>query len=984
MSKINVKILFNISIYALFGFLGVFKSYAVTRTWDGGGSDNNWTTAANWSTDIAPIAGDDIVFSGSTRTTPSNDFAANTSFASITFSGNTAFTVSGNAIQISGGATAITASNTSGTKTISLNITFISAAPTITTSSGGTLAISGTIANGGFIITATGAGTASLSGVVSGTGSFTKSSTGTLELSATNTFTGGITLNAGILKAASSQAFGTIAGTITVAGGTIYNSKGSALALINYPFVLQASFSLSGDAGNFDLGSGTVTLQANVTITTAASGSDYYAFGGVVSGAFNIIHSNGGYLAFTNSASTFTGTYTENGNYGTYVDKLANLSATSSLGAPTTVANGTIKLGNGSNSFYFVFAGGASFSTDRVIDLSGTTGTVRFFNLMSNSYSATFTSNFTATGSGNKTLYLGGGNTANNTISGVIPNPASGVVSLNVDDGSKYILSGTNTYTGTTTITDGTLAIGAGSTTGSISNTSNIANAGNLIINRSDAYTYSGVISGAGTLTKQAAGTFTLTRTNTMSGVTTISAGTISIGAGSTVGSLASSNITNNSNLEFYRSDAITYANVISGTGTVKNVGSGTTTFTGANTYTGVTTISTGTLSIGSGSTTGSIAGASIVNNSALIVNRSNAITYSGIISGTGTFSKQGAGTLTLSGSNTYSGTSTITAGSVTLGVANAITSSSVILGGGTLTTGATTGFSNTTTGTLSVTATSTIALGTGAHSLVFGASNGASWTASQFIYITGWQGGYDGSASTGANPLLKTGTSAELSGTKLAQMRFVKPSNGNYYAATQLASGEIVPTSTVVPVVLLDFIAQKISQNQSKLVWSTSQEINNKLFEIESSTDGVNFEKIGEVNGSGTTNNIRKYEFNDFNYIDNLITYYRLKQIDFDIKFEYSPIISLNPENLGNKKSLIVYPNPVNKGQLINISNFEPENYPFTIEVYSVDGKLILAKEYFTKSDKIELNTENLNEGEYIIKLKSNSSILYNKFIVE
>jgi hypothetical protein len=70
-------------------------------TWDGGGSDNNWTTAANWVGDVAPVAGADLVFTGRVGTTPNNDFAAGTAFSSITFT-NGGFTLTGNAVTLTG------------------------------------------------------------------------------------------------------------------------------------------------------------------------------------------------------------------------------------------------------------------------------------------------------------------------------------------------------------------------------------------------------------------------------------------------------------------------------------------------------------------------------------------------------------------------------------------------------------------------------------------------------------------------------------------------------------------------------------------------------------------------------------------------------------------------------------------------------------------------------------------------------------------
>ncbi len=88
-------------------------------------------------------------------------------------------------------------------------------------------------------------------------------------------------------------------------------------------------------------------------------------------------------------------------------------------------------------------------------------------------------------------------------------------------------LTGTNTYTGGTTINFGTLSIGAGGATGSV--VGNIANNAALVFNRSNDITYSGVLSGGGSVDKQGAGTLTLSGTSTLTGTTTVSAGTLSL-----------------------------------------------------------------------------------------------------------------------------------------------------------------------------------------------------------------------------------------------------------------------------------------------------------------------------------------------------------------------------------------------------------------------------------------------------------------------
>src|SRR5439155_11265800 len=72
-------------------------------TWDGGGADNRWTTAANWAGDIAPNAGDDLVFPAvAAKLTTINDFPAGTAVGSLRIA-MVDYRLSGNAIALAGG-----------------------------------------------------------------------------------------------------------------------------------------------------------------------------------------------------------------------------------------------------------------------------------------------------------------------------------------------------------------------------------------------------------------------------------------------------------------------------------------------------------------------------------------------------------------------------------------------------------------------------------------------------------------------------------------------------------------------------------------------------------------------------------------------------------------------------------------------------------------------------------------------------------------
>jgi len=125
------------------------------------------------------------------------------------------------------------------------------------------------------------------------------------------------------------------------------------------------------------------------------------------------------------------------------------------------------------------------------------------------------------------------------------------------------------------------------------------------------------------------------------------------------------------------------------------------------------------------------------------------------------------------------------------------------------------------------------------------------------------------------------------------------------------------------LPITLLNFDAVK-ENGEIRIFWQTRSEINNNFFTIEKSNDAIKWHNIGNVNGAGNSNKIIDYEFYDTNTIG--IQYYRLKQTDYDGRFEYSKIISIE-ENTFEKQQIIASPNPVNKFVQIKTSEKSFQN---------------------------------------------------------
>jgi autotransporter-associated beta strand protein len=482
---------------------------AASLSWDQAGSGalggtGTWdTTTTNWwngSTDVAwatnTISGDSAVFAGTAGTVT---LGTNINGVGLTFN-TTGYTIATGTNTLTLGSGGIDASGlSSGTTTISgTGALTLGAAQSWNVGSGATLTVSAPVATGGFLLTNSGAGSTNISGVISGTGGLTQSGSGTLTLStATNTFSGGLTISGGTVAVDSNLRLGGAGGTagaVTINGGALRMNLGTGAQTNTHVITVGASGGtivvnstsgtptyILGNAGNLT-GSGDLAVSGTGTLTQAGSaGASVLVMGNANTGyTGNVTISNGGIVEYANSrgiapSSTFT------------VNNLGMLSANGvTIGQAVNVNDGG----------YLAFQNNSSGLFSGPITLTGNT-TVRMQNWWSSAVNnGTISGNIS--GTGNLTVN-GGSSTSANTLT----------------------LTGDNTYTGNT-------ALGTGTTLVSVMPTSR---------------TYAGVISGGGSFTKDGPGTLTLTGANTYTGTTTISNGTVNVGDG-TSGSLASTALT--------------------------------------------------------------------------------------------------------------------------------------------------------------------------------------------------------------------------------------------------------------------------------------------------------------------------------------------------------------------------------------------------------------------------------------------------------
>ncbi len=682
---------------------GTFDTNGTTLTWTGTITDASPETPGNTPGSLTVLSS---TGGGALVLDPTSGSNTNT-YAGATILGDGT-----NAVTLRGGEQNAFSANSSVTVNANATLDLGGFAQTI-----GSLAGSGTVTNSGsgnVMLTAGGNNASTtFSGTINngnGTVALTKTGTGTLVLSGTNTYTGSTTVSAGALEVtgplattaltvesgAALQGNGAIAGSVTVDDGATLEP----LSLSGGPGTLTVG-SLTLNAGStisYQLGTANVIGGATNDLTTINGNlvlnggtldvTNAGSFGG--SGVYEILGytgtlSGGGQL----SIGTLPGTYT--GVIQTSVAGQVNLVVSSNndptlfWDGATTIANNTIDGGSGTwdnTTTNWTAANGAINANwvNGTAVFESTAGTVTVDEAISYQALLFATTGYQVTATGSGALIPTGvaSISVDSGMTATISAPITGSGGVETVSPGTLILSGANTYTGATEISAGTVAL---SGTGTIATSSGVADNGTFDI--------SGV--SGGTTIAELSGT-----------------GNVALGSNTlTIGETSGGNANQNSS----------FGGLISGAGNLTTAGTGTLTLSNVQTYTGLTTIDTGSALALSGS--GSIAASSgladagtfsisgvsggttiaelsgtgsvVLGSNTLTIgttsggNANQSSSFGGVISGAGGLSTAGTGTLTLNNVQIFTGVTTINSGAtLALSGAGSIAASSGVADTGT------------------------------------------------------------------------------------------------------------------------------------------------------------------------------------------------------------------------------------------------------------------------------------------------------------
>jgi len=231
--------------------------------------------------------------------------------------------------------------------------------------------------------------------------------------------------------------------------------------------------------------------------------------------------------------------------------------------------------------------------------------------------------------------------------------------------------------------------------------------------------------------------------------------------------------------------------------------------------------------------------------------------------------------------------------------------------------------------------------------------------------YVLLYRAGLSGSWTELASASSVVGDKAIFNGVTL--------SNDGYYTL-----GSKNYTTSILPIELMSFEA-KADEEKVHLKWSTATEKNNESFTVEKATDGENFSTVAIVKAAGNSSARKDYYSADTSPYKGL-SYYRVKQSDFDGKVNYSKIIAV--EFVKEEDRLKIYPNPSSGSFTIEfLEQLVSQSTRVTLK--NVYGKQLKFNQVISKN-QIKLDLSELPAGVYFIGITTGTKTIERKIVLQ
>ncbi|MEO1259063.1 MAG: T9SS type A sorting domain-containing protein [Bacteroidota bacterium] len=221
------------------------------------------------------------------------------------------------------------------------------------------------------------------------------------------------------------------------------------------------------------------------------------------------------------------------------------------------------------------------------------------------------------------------------------------------------------------------------------------------------------------------------------------------------------------------------------------------------------------------------------------------------------------------------------------------------------------------------------------------------------------------------------------LSRFKISQRGVEDPAN------TPTNSAEIGDCSTIeasLPVELTHFRTSPHDKH-IQLDWATASELNNEGFEVQRSTDGSSFSKIGWVEGQGTTHESQTYRFIDDEAQSNIKYYYRLRQMDTNGSESFSPVRSATVMDNDAFHVSDIFPNPLPNGrQVARFRLHAPTEGVVAIQLFDVRGSQLktFERQHSAGHSTLAIPVTDLAAGQYFVKMQMGQEVVYRKLVVK